>query len=268
MLRPLTAAFRRLLGREQLSLDLDTPAPAPAPPRPRLAAAPPPAASPPHPDAAPRDADGLLARLRGLGLTGIERCRLTSNRTVMVSFKGGELRVHRGYLAAPPEVHRAIARFVSARRGADRRAAQAVLLAHPVARDESRPRRPREATHPDDAAAAARLERAHRELNARHFGGTLRSVPVRVSRRMRRRLGHYAAASSAEGAEIAIARSHLRRHGWEEAVHTLLHEMVHQWQDESGLAIDHGRDFRRKAREVGITARAARLVGAGSRLTD
>ena len=258
----MTEAVRRLLGREQLSLDLGTPAPA-APPRPRLVTPPP--APPPG---APRDAVEMLARLRALGLTGIDRCRLTSNRTVMVSFKGGELRVHRGYLGAPPDVHRAIARFVSARRKADRRAAQAVLLAHPIARDESRPRRPREATHPDDAPAAARLARAHRELNVRHFGGTLRDVPVRVSRRMRRRLGHYAAASSPEGAEIAIARTHLRRHGWEEALHTLLHEMVHQWQDESGLPIDHGRDFRRKAREVGIEARAARMMGAGSRLTD
>ena len=262
----MTEAFRRVLGRAQLSLDLDTPAPAAPPPRPRIAAQAP--AAPPLSPGAPRDAEELLARLRALGLTGIERCRLTRNRTVMVSFKGGELRVHHGYLGAPPDVHRAIARFVSARRKADRRAAQAVLLAHPVPRDEARSRRAREATHPDDAPGAARLQRAHRELNARYFGGSLRDVPVRVSRRMRRRLGHYAAASSAEGAEIAIARSHLRRHGWEEALHTLLHEMVHQWQDESGLPIDHGREFRRKAREVGITARAARLVGAGSRLTD
>ena len=257
----MTAAFRRLFGREQLSLDLDAPAATrAAPPAPPLALL---------PATAPRDAVELLARLRTLGLTGIERCRLTRNRTVMVSFKGGELRVHEGYLAAPPEVLAAIARFVSARRRSERRAAQAVLLAHPVARDATaHAPRAREATHPDDAAAAARLQRAHRELNVRHFAGTLRDVPVRVSRRMRRRLGHYAAASSAEGAEIAIARSHVRRHGWEEAFHTLLHEMVHQWQDESGLPIDHGRDFRRKAREVGITARAKRAVGARERTTD
>ena len=267
----MTGALRRLLGREQLALDFGDAAAAPAPlappaparaPRPRLALVAP-AQGP------PRDAEELLARLRALGLTGIDRCRLTRNRTVMVSFKGGELRVHEGYLGAPAEVHRAIARFVSARRRAERRAAQAVLLAHPIARDTATAaRRAREATHPDDAPAAARLQRAHRELNAHHFGGSLRDVPVRVSRRMRRRLGHYAPASSPEGAEIAIARSHLRRHGWDEALHTLLHEMVHQWQDESGLAVDHGRDFRRKAREVGITARAARTVGAGTRMTD
>jgi hypothetical protein len=37
---------------------------------------------------------------------------------------------------------------------------------------------------------------------------------------------------------------------------TLLHEMVHQWQAETGQPVDHGRAFRRKAREVGITPRA------------
>ena len=39
---------------------------------------------------------------------------------------------------------------------------------------------------------------------------------------------------------------HLRRHGWDEALHTLLHEMVHQWQDETGYPIDHGRDVPRE----------------------
>jgi len=59
-------------------------------------------------------------------------------------------------------------------------------------------------------------------------------------------------------AEIVVSRRHIRRHGWEEALHTLLHEMVHQWQDEQGFAIDHGSSFRAKAREVGITPSARR----------
>jgi hypothetical protein len=77
---------------------------------------------------------------------------------------------------------------------------------------------------------------------------------------MRSRLGHYSAANGSEGAEIAISRRHLRRHGWHEALQTLLHEMVHQWQDESGLPIDHSRRFRAKAREVGIEAAAKRAM--------
>ena len=41
---------------------------------------------------------------------------------------------------------------------------------------------------------------------------------------------------------------------------TLLHEMVHQWQHETGRVVDHGAEFRRKAREVGITPAARRDV--------
>ncbi len=66
-------------------------------------------------DAAPRNATELLARLRALGLSGIDRCRLTRNRAVMVSYRGRELRVHEGYLSAPPEVLAAIVTFVSGR---------------------------------------------------------------------------------------------------------------------------------------------------------
>ena len=75
---------------------------------------------------------------------------------------------------------------------------------------------------------------------------------------MRSRLGHYSAASGNEPGEIAISFRHFRRHGWDEALQTLLHEMVHQWQDETGLPIDHGPTFRNKAREVGIAPRASR----------
>jgi hypothetical protein len=38
--------------------------------------------------------------------------------------------------------------------------------------------------------------------------------------------------------------------------------MVHQWQDEQCMPIDHGAAFRRKAREVGISPRARRTVAA------
>ena len=83
---------------------------------------------------------------------------------------------------------------------------------------------------------------------------------------MKSRLGHYTAAQHGESGEIAISWRHIRRHGLPEALHTLLHEMVHQWQDESGRAIDHGAAFRAKAREVGIAAAARRAPNA-SRLS-
>jgi len=208
----------------------------------------------------PRTADELLARLREVGLRRIETCTLTRNRNVIVSFRGTELRVHHGYLTAPTEVLEAIVTFVEGRKRADRRAARTRIVSHAV----EVPRGPsrRERTRPEDEPLAERLTEWHERYNADHFGGTLKTVPVRVSRRMKSRLGHYSAATAEAGAEIAISWRHLRRHGIEEALHTLLHEMVHQWQDETGRTIDHGRGFRAKAREVGIEASARRAPGA------
>ena len=42
--------------------------------------------------------------------------------------------------------------------------------------------------------------------------------------------------------------------------HVLMHEMVHQWQEETGHPIDHGPAFRRKAHDVGTTPRAKRAL--------
>ncbi len=215
--------------------------------------------------AAPATADALLARLRALGLDGILGLRLTRNRTVMVSFKGGELRVHEGFLAAPEAVHRAIVTFVRGRTRAQRQAAQAVILAHPIVRAPVKRRRER--GHAEDEPAAERLREWHARYNALHFGGTLKTVPVRVSRRLESRLGHYTAAGPGgePSGEIVIGHRHVKKHGWPEALHTLLHEMVHQWQDETGLPVDHGAGFRRKAREVGITPAARRVVAPPAR---
>jgi hypothetical protein len=215
------------------------------------------AAAPP----APRTAEELLERLRALGLRRMARCRLTRNRTVMVSYRGAELRVHEGYLDAPAHVWRAIVVFAQGRTAAERRAARDVVLGWRVAPPAGSASARRERTHPEDERMAGTLAAWHRRLNAEHFGGALRELPIRVSRRMRSRLGHYTAATpGGDPPEIAISRRHIRRHGWDEAVHTLLHEMVHQWQDERGLAIDHGAAFRRRAREVGIAPSACRTV--------
>jgi hypothetical protein len=209
--------------------------------------------------AAPRDADELLARLRLLGLTRIKRCRLTRNRNVMVSFGGGDLRVHEGYLNAPESVLRAIVTFVDGRTRAERRAAQRVIVAHPIR--TPRPPARRDRTHEEDVEIAEKLGAWHGRYNHRHFHARLKPIQIRVSRRMKSRLGHYTASTpGGEPAEIAISRAHLKRHGWEEALHTLLHEMVHQWQDEVGHTIDHGATFRAKAREVGIAPYARRVL--------
>lgn len=209
----------------------------------------------------PANGTELLARLRALGMgSAIQHVRLTRNRMVMVSFSGHELRIHEGYLRAPEPVLRAVVAFVRARSRADRARARADILGFPIERPEaSRRRSPRTAA--GDEELAVELHEWHERYNARHFGGSLRPIAIRVSRRMKTRLGHYTARSpGGEPAEIAISRSHVQRHGWEEARHTLLHEMVHQWQDERGHPIDHGATFRAKAREVGITPFARRTV--------
>ena len=209
------------------------------------------------------DADAFLAALRVFGLKQITRCRLTRNRNVMVSFGDGELRVHEGYLAAPDEVLEAIALFVEANTRRDRLRARRRLLDFPIDTASGSVRRRRSASHPDDNRLAERLAEWHHQLNVRHFNGALRSIAVRVSRRMRGRLGQYSAATPhGDPPEIAISRRHLRRDGWQAAVETLLHEMVHQWQDEHGLDIDHGTTFRTKAIEVGIPPSANRRSSA------
>ena len=111
-----------------------------------------------------------------------------------------------------------------------------------------------------DVATIAQLMDAHRALNATWFQGTLSVIPLRLSSRMATRLGHYDPGSRRTAAEIVMSRSHITKHGWREAMHTLLHEMVHQWQHETGQPLDHCDVSRQKAREVGITPAARRDV--------
>jgi hypothetical protein len=212
-------------------------------------------------DATPRTGDELLVRLQALGLRGITTCTLTENRTVMVSFTGSELRVHRGYLEAPAVVLQAIARFVSGRTRAERREAQRIIVTFPIRQRRSPRARRREATRAEDLPIVTELRRWHKELNRRHFAGALREIDIRISRRMRTRLGQYTAPSAAgDPPEIALGAAHVERHALDEVLHTLLHEMVHQWQAEHGHPIDHGRLFREKALEVGIEPAARRRV--------
>ena len=212
-------------------------------------------------DSTPHSGGELLAILKSRGLRRIEACTLTKNARVMVSFRGKELRIHEGYLGASPEVLDAIVRLVEGRTKAIRRDAGKFIVAHSVATDPPSTLRRRERTHADDVDWSARLVAEHARLNAAHFTGSLSPIVVRVSRRMKSRLGHYSPATGDSPPEIAISRRHVRRHGWIDALDTLLHEMVHQWQAETRRPLDHGPEFRAKAREVGIRPRAKRDVG-------
>ena len=176
----------------------------------------------------------------------------------------GVLRVHRGYAYAPDEVLSAIVEFVRPRVRRKRRLAlERGILGFPahsfVPQPKRRKRRP--APKRGDLPILRELARRHEVLNKQFFDGQLNKIRFRISRRMDRRLGELLL--SAEGdrpIEIGISHRHIGRDGWSEVEHTLLHEMIHQWQAESGLPVDHGAGFRRKARQVGVEPRAVRDV--------
>lgn len=226
----------RLSDRDQLALELD--------------------------EEPPRNAEELRTRLRRLGLPSQYRVRLTTNRTVVVSHSGGELRIHDSFLGAGEEVWKAIIIFVHGRSRSVRQEARRTILQFPVARPDTGPPRKRrsERANPADAPLIAELSRLHQAYNEERFAGALGTIPIRVSRRMKSRLGHYTPAADGCEPEIVLSRRHIRRDGWPEALHTLLHEMVHQWQDEQGLGVDHRSTFRAKACAVGITPLACRAV--------
>jgi hypothetical protein len=204
----------------------------------------------------------LAHRLKLLGLRDVDRIHTHTNRTVMVSLARRTLRLHQGYASAPDRVLRAIVRFLDPRvPRVLRRVAEREFLGFPVEEYAPPPagRRRGERPRPGDVLLLQRLAELHRQLNEAHFGGRLSAIPIRLSGRMRTRLGELTMdCRSRRAEEITISRHHIRRHPWSEVEHTVLHEMVHQWQAESGLAVDHGPCFKRKARELGIEPLARR----------
>ena len=210
----------------------------------------------------------LHARLKQLGLAADMDVATHTNRTVMLSVTArGQLRLHLGYSHAPDRVLRAILRFLDRRQPrVRRRAAEREFLSFPVhayAPSSKGPVR-LERLRPGDEAVLQRLREMHRGLNTRWFDGALTDIPFRLSSRMKTSLGELCLdARSKKAISIAISRRHLRRDGWPEVEHTVLHEMVHQWQAETSRAVDHGTEFRRRAREVGIAPAARRMVDKG-----
>ncbi len=231
---------RRRADAEQLALPLEA----------GTATSPPPAP----------DRNALLARLRRLGLPRGMRVTLTHNRSVLVSWtRRGGLRLHAGYAWAPDAVLAAVVRFLAPRLPRrERLAARRRFLAFPVERHApSRPRRAaaRRAVPPAHREPLARLVALRDVLNQRHFDGRLATIPIRLSERMSTSLGELRADRAGRPVEIIVSHRHLKRDAWSAVTDTLLHEMVHQWQGEHGLPIDHGPIFRRMARTVGILPR-------------
>lgn len=210
--------------------------------------------------------DMLVVRLRALGLAAHWTVKVHRNRTVMLSAKDRVLRVHAGYGHAPDRVLKAIVRFTRPQlRRSDRLLAKQELLAFPAGRyvPPARPVRKLLAPDPQDLPLVELIRERHARLNAEHFGGTLGPIPIRLSGQMERKLGHVAVdRATGQPIEMVLNRRHVRRGPEADWMETLLHEMVHQWQAETGRPVDHGTEFRAKAREVGITPRAVSRVGA------
>jgi len=218
----------------------------------------------PPPSAPPPLCPSLLSRLRAHGVTA--PIETHANRRVLVSLgTRGALRVHQGYAMAPDSVIRAIAQWARPRlRPAERRAAQRVLTAFPVHQHAPASRGPRRAVdrpRPGDERTLARIAALHDELNRTHFAGALGAVRLALSARMRRRLGEFRPPDvPGEPAVISISRRHLRRDGWRGVQETLAHELVHQWQSETGRRLGHDAEFRRRCRAMGIDPRATRRL--------
>ncbi len=147
--------------------------------------------------------------------------------------------------------------------------AKQIFLAFPADEHAPAPARPRRtpALRPGDRHLLGELTAEFDALNREHFGGLLGAIPILISARMKTRLGELRMdRKTGQPIHIALSRRHLRRDGWASARQTLLHEMVHQWQAETGRPVDHGPEFRRKATEVGITPRAVRRAADEERL--
>ena len=209
--------------------------------------------------------DSLPDRLRMFGLRDVDRILTHTNRTVMLSLNRRVLRIHKGYGFAPDGVLKSIVRFLSPhvpRRL--RQEAEREFLRFPVwaYSRSTEPSTRREGSRPGDGTLLERLKAMHQDLNIRHFGGSLSAIPIRLSGRMKTRLGELSVDhKDNRNKEIGISRRHISRHSWSEVEHTMLHEMVHQWQAENGHAVDHGPVFRAKAREVGALPAARRSLG-------
>jgi len=233
----------------------------PAPDRPVPARpAPPPAPPAPPRDPGVRSESGVLAVLRRHGAPH-QRLMLTNNRRTMISVGRDRslIRMHHAFAGADEAVLAAVAVLYTPgaparKRSAAKRAVRAFINAIPLDRTVARPLRRR--AHPRDRAHLERMQAVFDEVNRASFAGKLPRVPIHLSRKMRRRNGHF----SSRPLEIVISWR-LCAHGAPgEAEETMRHEMIHLWQYVEGLPVDHGPVFRRAAHRLNVHPRATRPV--------
>lgn len=219
-----------------------------------------------------RDADALLAALMRRGVRRIRAVRLKRNRSrlLSVSRDGTTLHAHIAFGHAPEEVLDAVALFLTARRGSAAHAGAVAAirgwgrLAIPAEPDAPGVRpvaEPRPGPCCGTPAQRRFLEEEYRRLNAERFGGRLPAdLPLRLSRRMTRRLGHVRWHRRADGTrtvvELALNPDLFLAGNEAQLRDTLLHEMAHveAWLEHGSAG--HGAVWKRIARRVGCEPRA------------
>jgi hypothetical protein len=202
-------------------------------------------------------AEGRLLEEVARGGVRFEEVVVTRNRRVLISVgeRGRVLRIHESFLAAPPEVLRAVGTLLGrGRRG--RAGARKVIRAFVSDVPTAPPVRRRRHIPPADAVHLDLLGAEFDRVNDTFFAGELPRVPLYLSGRMRRRNGHF----SADPLEIVISRRLCEHAEDGEAASTLRHEMIHLWQHAQGLKPGHGPDFRAWARRLDVHPRAVREV--------
>lgn len=223
-----------------------------------------------------RTAEQTLNILRSMGARRLRRVRFRANRTTVWSLtqSGTVFNLHRAFSSAPTSVLRHLAVVASEAwrpSAAYDRARDAVMAWEPVHADIRRLRREsarhssptrRDGVGPCCATPAQRryLYRLYRYLNQTRFGGRLpASLPLRLSNRMRSRLGQLAHGWQ-DGRqvvlEIALNVDLMLPGNGRERLDTLLHEMAHA----AAFLLDgdegHGDSWRWWAERVGCDPRA------------
>ena len=220
--------------------------------------------------------DRFLELLWRYGARRVKAVAFRPNRSTIWSLtrRGTVLNLHEGYRDAPARIVRAfavIAKGTGRRSRAHREATREVRewpgievalrrVAARRASARSGPRRPPTAPCSGTSIEREALRRLYDRLNETRFDGLLPAdLPLRLSARMRSRLGHMMPGREAgrrRVVEIALNRDLMIRENGGERVDTLLHEMAHAaaylYDGDAG----HGPAWRRWARQVGCDARA------------
>ena len=223
------------------------------------------------------DQETIRAALERRGLERIEQVRFRNNRRSILSVRqngrGFRLNLHAAFREAPPALLDAVVTCVSPDTRPDERAdARARIrdwphLVHCLREARVRHERRGGGTARRRACVASDGQREHlralfARLNEERFGGILPpDIPLRLSGRMRRRLGHCALGGGKGGSprtvrEIALAHDLMLAENDAQRVKTMLHEMAHAaaWIFDGDRG--HGRAWKGWARRAGCAPRA------------